>query len=189
MIRLAFIIQSFLWILPLGCSSQPSLPLYDTTINSQLILRDNKSIEKSIGDVMQKLDTIKDLPDVYFVNTLGTESLRLIFYPGDTKNTISSFEVLSVDYTDKVQKLWPTSFASFTTESGIKLGMTKEEIVKIKGRDFKVTNSGAEVVLEYVTDEKEDTGFLKRYNMPSYFAKYIFQYNRLIRFAFGFDYP
>lgn len=102
------------------------------------MLKNCTSIEKNFGNIMNKLDMSKDFPDVCFSNTTGTENLRLIFYPGDAKNSI---------------------------------------------------NDSSRTTIRYVTDEKRDKDFLRRYNIPSYCSQYTFQNGKLLKFSFGFEYP
>ena len=63
------------------------------------------------------------------------------------------------------------------------------KVIEKKGKPFEVNNKDDKVVLRYNTDEKNGSEFLKKYNMPFYFAEYIFKNNILVKFAFGFEYP
>lgn len=186
---------AFLALLILSCKTHSiksvnSISTVDTSINNQLILRNANSIERTIGDIMQKLDKNKDLPDVYFSNSSRTEVLRMVFFPGDHNNQISIFEVIKGDLFDSIVSAPVVKYNSFVTESGIGIGMSKLNVIKKKGNSYLTSKdkSGLEV-LRYTYDKTNDPIFLTRYNMPSYFAEYCFNDNVLVRFAFGFDYP
>ena len=80
---------------------------------------------------------------------------------------------------------------SFTkTESGIKIGISKKELLAIKGDDFTNKQVGNQEVLSYKIDDFSSSSFLKKYNMPVYFAEYWFTNDdRLVKYKFGFEYP
>ncbi len=163
----------------------------DTVINKVIILENAASIEKNLGDCMLLLDENADLPFVVFHNASGTQYLKLIFHPGNSKNRFSYFEVGSTN--DKPQKsrkkLNKTRFQSFTTQSGIRLGMSKQEIVNLKGSDYQKSLTNKIQVIDYKIDNIKKSGFLRRYNMPEYTTRYFFQKDILIKFSFGFEYP
>ena len=169
-----------------SCNAKLSTESHDTTINGKIKLRNSASAESNLGDAMARLDTTKDLPDVFFKNKTGTEFLRLVFFPGDNKNTFSVFEVSKANANQNASS---SSFANFTTESGIKLGLSKAEVIKRSGKDYKEIKSENATKLRYEIDEKKDKEFLTRYNMPLYFVEYIFKNDLLEKYTLGFEYP
>ena len=79
---------------------------------------------------------------------------------------------------------------AFVSGSGIRLGMTKADVVKRIGRCFKTASKGDMQTIRYrVEDETAQLPILKQGNMPSYYAEYQFQRGRLVRFRIGHDYP
>ena len=163
--------------------------VFDTTINKVLILRNSNSVLNNIGDITSKLDKGKDFPDALFKSTTGTEVLKVVFFPGDPENCISMFEVAERKAYNKVHKLWPTRFKLFETESGVKLGISKEKLLKIKPGKYKESKIGDQTILLLSTDSVDDKLFLDKYNMVSYTVSYYFRSNRLVKFSFGFEYP
>ncbi len=81
-----------------------------------------------------------------------------------------------------------TSLVGFSTESGIALGMSKDRLTAIKGKSHQVIRRGNAETLHYTISDPGNS-FLRRYNMPLYRAEYRFVNDKLIRFAFGFEYP
>jgi hypothetical protein len=160
----------------------------DSSINNDLLLQNASSTIDVLGDVMVEIDKDVDYPDVYF-KSKGDEYLRVIFFPGNESNSLSQFEVGSiVDL--KIDRLIPIDYSSFKTESGIQLGITKENLVKIKGNIFDRKEVNGYEVISYRIDDYASSSFLKRYNMPIYFAEYWFtKDNQLDKFKFGFEYP
>ncbi len=84
----------------------------------------------------------------------------------------------------------PVDYPSFKTESGIKIGMSKKELLEIKGDSFLKKQVNGQEVLSYRIDDFSSSAFLKKYNMPAYFAEYWFTNdNRFFKYKFGFEYP
>ena len=161
----------------------------DTTINGQLFLCNPSSIKTHFGNIMPLLDKNTDLPDVYILNNTEQQYLRMIFHPGNVINSISEFEIgLVSDLSLKVKKN-SSSFESFDTEQQITLGMTKEELLKIKGINYSERIKNDVLSITYVIDNYNKSPFLKKYNMPIYVAEYWFKDDKLIKYHFGFLYP
>jgi hypothetical protein len=177
-------------LISIVCSAKQNADpiIHDITVNGKIKLRNSFSIEKNLGDVMSKLNSDKDLPDVYFKNKSGTEYLRLVFFSGDTKNIISLFEVSKIGLISKPPKIYQSVFPYFFTESGIKLEMTMSDVVGKKGNKFKKTSKGELIVLKYRINYETNPKFLTAYNMPLYIAEYTFKNGVLVKFIFGFEY-
>jgi len=170
-----------------ACDSKSEHPTLDTTINGVVLLRNSASIERNFGDLMKKIDLKKDIPDVRIKNQSGTQYLRLAFYPGDNKNVFSLFEVSNNSLGS--QNALSSSILNFDTESGIKLGLSKTEVINKKGNNYQESKKGDLIKLRYEIDEKKDKKFLDKYNMPLYVAEYFFKNDVLETFSFGFEYP
>jgi len=74
-------------------------------------------------------------------------------------------------------------FEYFFTSDKIKLGITKNNLIAIKGNNYKIKKKNYNEILEY---RIENNKFISRYNMPIYIATYYFNNNKLIKFRFGF---
>jgi len=73
------------------------------------------------------------------INSGGTEMKKNEFYQAE----ISPYDKKIVPN--------PTKYANFSTESGIKLGISKKDLIKIKGNNFVETNH----VLRYEISDYE----------------------------------
>jgi hypothetical protein len=158
----------------------------DTTLNNLIFLRNPSSLVNVLGDVSKRLNRwAHTFPDIYFINQKKDEYVRLVFYPGFGPNDISVFEVGYTDALDEPVrdfKLNPfgNSCAIFFTESGIKLGISKEVFLNISKKDIELK------------EESDDTGKYMVYRIDDelYEAKYYFNNeNVLIKFCYGYIYP
>jgi len=116
--------------------------------------------------------------------------LTLMVHPGDASNQISIFKIsYSKTPGNPFSQL---KNAEFITEKGIKLGISKSEIIGSLGSCYSVKDSTSiSMVLEYKLELPNDskTAFLARNQMPLYFANYYLINNLLESFEFGFENP
>jgi hypothetical protein len=153
---------------------------------SGLLLFDNTTIESQLGDLMPFVNKNETLPSVHVMNSDRTEYLKLVFHPGSVNNNFAEFEVGLRESAPEKKESLSSRVKTFVTESGISLGSKKDEVIKKKGDDFVADGNK----IKYVIDDFEKSAFLKKYNMPVYFAEYEFDMtDTLIRFRFGFEYP
>lgn len=156
----------------------------DTSINGKIFLLNSKSIKKEIGDIMPKLNTKANLPDIFFLNKSGNQYLRLIFHSGDFKNSFSMFEV---GYTSSSMRIKNRlQYTDFYTERMIKLGISKSKFISIMGGCVKKIKGENEYFFKL---NNPNDPFLEMYGLPVYEAYYIFKNNILVKFYFGFGYP
>jgi hypothetical protein len=153
----------------------------DTEV-SGISLRNSESA-RSVIDGNYILD---EEDKVSYLSQDSKEKLTLSFYSGDVKYQFSEFDVSWATGHDK-EKIIPVS--SFKTNNGIYLGMTKEEIIRILGNHFILRRTKNNSYLYYEIVDLIHSDFLKKYNMPHYYAKYFLKQDRLVRFQFGFEYP
>ena len=153
----------------------------DVKINNLELVNPN-SILKSIGDLKEFVREEEGLPYAIFTNETKDTKLVLTLFPGSSINDVYQFKIEHVMEELKNVKVLPIK--TFISENGIRLGMSKEELIKIKGNTYLVKDN----YLEYrVSGNKE---FLNKYNMPSYFARYFFSKDKNInKIEFGFKYP
>lgn len=161
----------------------------DSSINNCIFLHSPSSTLETLGDIMPLLDANKDLPDAYFkTQSEETEYLRVVFFPGNELNSISQFEIGYSSNLSDTLNLNSADFSSFQTESGIKLGMTRQELVSIKGNEFREEKVEGQTLLTFSIDDSSSS-FLSRYNMPLYIAEYWLMDGKITKYRFGFEYP
>jgi len=127
------------------------------------------------------------LPYVRFATRDGREELRLYEHYGDEVYSYNEIEVTPARASVSAAKRLPV--ANFSTERGIKLGITEQDLTRTLGSCFKSRRGNAgETTIQYAIDDPGHA-LLKRGNMPSYYAHYVFRRGKLARFKFGFEYP
>ena len=156
------------------------------TLIGEISINNSNNVNKYLGkDVMEKL-IFTELPNSSVTSMDREQRLTFYFHPGSSTKEFSEFKV---NYNEnKNRKEEVTDDIEFKTESGIKLGMTSGEIRSIKGEPKIVTKNGT-TVFHYKIDDFKNSEFLKKYNMPIYYANYVFNNGYLIEFSFGFEYP
>ena len=150
-----------------------------------IAIRDAKSAAHTIGG------SVADSSGEYhFYSKLEGETLTLVQHPGDFKNQISIFRV---EYSSKASYNYKQlAVDAFKTESGIKLGMAKNQIIeKLGGCYSRIDSTSKYIELYYRIEQPKDsrTKLLKRNSMPAYYASYKLHDNKLERMEFGFEYP
>jgi hypothetical protein len=157
----------------------------DTSLNG-IILRNSKSADNVIG-TDNKID---EKEQYHFYSLMGAETLTLTKHPGDGKNQISVFRVSYSDKADYGYK--QLKVENFQTEKGIKLGLTKKQLIEKLGNCYAVVDSTENCIeLYYRIENPKDskTKILESNNMPVYYATYTFCNDKLRYYEFGFEYP
>ncbi len=180
--------------IPLILLGQPKKVFVPDETISNIRLVDSTSALKKYPKLNQlaytQTDETNPFANFKFYNKDSSEILALIIYPGAYKNC---FYVFNVTKTSNVQvkfKVYSLPDNFFITESGIKIGLTKSELLAIKGTPFQIkTEQGNEILCYKINSFDSDTKILSKYNMPEYYADYTFKQSRLIKFEFGFTYP
>ena len=155
----------------------------DTSL-SDIKLRDAKSATIILGVTKLNGDTT-----YHFYSKDKKEVLGVTVHPGDYYSQISIFQV---KYADKSNQATVSKIDNFKTEKGIRLGLTKNEIIARLGNCYSVTDSTKySYVINYRLEDPNDskTKLLERQNMPIYYATYKFKSDKLIDYEFGFEYP
>jgi hypothetical protein len=157
----------------------------DTSL-SGIIIRNAESVTKIVGD-QNELDSMEQC---HFYTKLERETLTLTQHPGDGKNKISIFKV---EYSDKASYGYKQlSIDTLKTEKGIRLGLTKKQIIQKLGSCYAALDSISNYIelyyrIEMPNDSK--TSLLARHKIPAYYASYKICNDRLRQFEFGFEYP
>lgn len=166
----------------------------DTTINGKLVLENPQSVKAFLPDsqVPETCENrVRPCPFSLFVNKTGTAYLFAYCYEGSLRNEYSAFEIGYVTDIAPLEgmKHYTVPDNLFTTETGIKLGMDVEELIKIKGKDFQRTGKTDEngSWLVYRMDAQSD--FCRKYGMPDYVMKVRVSNGKINRICFGFEYP
>ena len=154
----------------------------DISVND-IKLSDTTAVVLGYSDLKYNIIEDKEvLPYAIFTNENKTEILKLYLFYGAKRNEFYQVEISPYD---KKTISNPTKYKNFSTESGIKLGISKKDLIKIKGNNFVETNH----VLRYEISDYEKSHFLEKYNLPIYFAEYTFDQDKLSKIYFGFEYP
>lgn len=161
--------------------TKPDTSVYD------IILNDRQSSIKQVGEKFAPIEDNVDMPHENFCTQDRMQTLTLFFHYGGARNEFSEFQIKQYSHSDSATVLKATSFK---TNSDIKLGLSKANVISILGDCFKTISSNkTKEIIKYHIDDYEHSSFLQRYNYPSYYAEYEFQNDKLVRFRFGFEYP
>jgi hypothetical protein len=164
----------------------------DTSINS-IHLLNSTNIQNYLGkncmDEILKLGESEDFPNIEVLSENKEQKLTVYFHPGGVKYKFSEFKVCY--NVGKTSKLKTTPDKEFVSESGVRLNLTFAELKAIKGEPKTITNDKENQLstYQYLIDDFQHSAFLKRYNLPIYYAHYTFEKGVLIEFKFGFEYP
>lgn len=162
----------------------------DSTINKKLILDNYESISSFYSDNKDILtiERVRESPVVIFSDVSGQQYLLAYHYEGSTKNAFDCFEIgyFADDQTLNGKRIYKTGFDEFKTESNICLGMSFNDLISKKGKSYKTIVHNNTTLITY---NVENSSFVKRYNMPGYFMKFLIINNKVFKITFGFDYP
>ncbi len=157
----------------------------DIKVND-LELVNPKSILNKVGGLEKITKEDKGLPYVSFVNIDKRLKLTLVSFPGSGYNDIYQFIIEQASGLDNEQVV---QYENFITESNLKLGMKKSDIIKIKGNEYSSNKKDVTEIITYRIENYNSSSFLKKYNMPSYFMEFTLKDNIVVKIRFGFDYP
>lgn len=162
----------------------------DTIINGKFSLRNPGLLEELKLILFVKLiEKIRQSPVAIISNEDQTEYLLLHQFEGDTEDTYSILEISKEEPALKNAIQYNSAEKNFQSESGIKLGLSMAEIVKIKGLGYTLEGTGKDTLLRYTITDYDNSAFLKAYNMPSYFLAIKIKNAKAEHVSFGFDYP
>lgn len=149
-------------------------------------IRNAESILNVLGE---KTKMEGDSTHIFYSNN-KKQILELTIHPGDSYNQVSIFNI-SYAYKSNLN-LRQINSKEFETEKGIKLGISKRQIIEKLGTCYVVKDSSNNSIelnywLELPNDSK--TKILKTNNMPIYYASYKLINDKLENIEFGFEYP
>ncbi len=165
----------------------------DTTINNKIILENYRSLSTFYltKRPLSIVEGLRENPVIIFRNESDREYLLAYQYEGNTENAFSCFEIGYVEDDEiiSLEKSNQTQETYFQTESGLRLGLSLEDVTQIKGREYVKQKSGDYTVLRYKIDDYENSNFLKKFNFPEYFIEIKLRNNIVANLKFGFSYP
>lgn len=173
-----------------GCAQIQNKAIFspDTSV-SGICLRNPQSVMNVIGSNLTFSERTEfEFPVACYRNSNDSSVLRMFFYYGDLENQVSLFEVSNCDLLPFDSTIQRIGINNFVTDSGIMLGTSKQHLVEIKGLPIATESVDGLSVFHYEISEPQ-SGFLERYQMPSYFADYYLSNDRVVKFIFGFGYP
>jgi len=165
----------------------------DTTINKKLVLENHLSSKNFYAriDTVNLLERLRTSPVAVFSNASNSEYLLAYQYEGTTNHSFSCFEIGYMQDLEKVdvRKINLSIEKSFKTESGLALGISLADVVKLKGVYYKKVTNRNDVLLTYRINDLATSPFLMKYNMPGYFMEIKIKGDEVVKILFGFDYP
>jgi len=162
------------------------------TMIGQLSLINSNNVDSYLGnDIMSKLTELgedKALPHATVLSKDKKQKLTVYFHPGSVDKEFSEFKI---EYNNErlINNGTIVSDYEFVTENKIKLGISVGDLKSIKGEPDSLKTNGERIIYQYRVDDFHFSSFLKKYNMPIYYADYLFSNGYLTEFKFGFEYP
>ncbi|WP_417940985.1 hypothetical protein [Flavobacterium sp. RS13.1] len=148
-----------------------------------------RNAESTLNILGKKTKLEGDSTHVFYSND-KKQKLGLTVHPGDSYSEVSIF---NISYADKSKlNLRQINSEEFKTEKGIKLGISKRQIIEKLGTCYVVKDiSKNSIELNYRLELPNDskTKILKTNNMPIYYASYKLTNDKLENIEFGFEYP
>jgi len=148
-----------------------------------------RNVESTLNVLGKKTSLEGDSTHVFYSSD-KKQKLGLTVHPGDYRSQVSIF---NISYSDNSkQKINELNFKEFKTEKGIKLGISKSEIIKKLGNCYLAKDSTkTSIELNYRIEQPRDskTKLLQNNNMPIYYANYKLKNDKLENIEFGFEYP
>jgi hypothetical protein len=164
----------------------------DISINN-LTIDDSSSIGKALGNIRNankyKWTLSDDDEGIFLLNYSGTKYLKM-------EQTLSAggkaFDFFEVGY--KNERKNPkiiynkSQYPDFITESGIKLGISKDRFFKIKGHKLKLKKGKDEMFYKNINDF-DNCAYNKKLGESTFELWWIFRKGVLIKFGFGYQNP
>jgi len=151
---------------------------------NNLEIENPKSIIDNYVNLKGKLIKGESLPHITLLNKTKTQKVKMVTFPGSSTNDVYQFFVSKAKKTD--ESLPTIKYESFVSNSGIHFGLSKEEVIKIKGDNF-LTKENA---IYYEFSHLDCPEISEKFNFPIYFSEYFFDDdNKLDKFSFGLVYP
>lgn len=161
----------------------------DSTINQTIVLENPQSAKlfhPGGGDLQIEKSRVRPNLFTLFLSSDSTQYLFAYHYEGSRKNQYSAFEIGYVRDLPKGIRHYVSQASCFATESGVKPGISLQDLQKLKGVNYrKEENNGTWLV--YRMDDTTD--FCRKYAMPGYEMKVRITDGKVSAVWFGFEYP
>jgi hypothetical protein len=166
-----------------SCSQKPNRaqPKYKDTSINKFVLLNSRSIQETLGDQTGKIIEDEKATRIIVSNSDSSEFLTLFHLDGSNVNTFNEFEVSKKREMGMPIQIVKDKF--FVTESGVRLGMTLEQLLQTKGKGVIKKDTMGVTIISY---KIKNTELQNKYEMPIYESSYYFKKNKLFRFTFGF---
>lgn len=159
----------------------------DTLVLNYLTLRNHEAVfqfaPQFTGEKLVK--NVRESPVFIFVNQDDTSYLFAYQYEGSTRYAFDCFEIGYIQDLEYKKEALKVDQAFFGLESGLKLRLSLEELIEIKGEKY--TQEGKQII--YRINDGMHNPFLKQYNMPSYFLICTLVHDVITTIKFGFEQP
>ena len=195
-----------------GAGAAPNTPCElktpDVSVHG-IKLGDGKTSRERLGQAYKLTlpEPNSDFPWAVFFSSDGKQTMALQKHPGGGTDDFMMAEVQFANrkpgfnltteesgYMGKAPRSQVLPEPEFVSGAGIRLGMSKTEVLGRLGRCFvtmhrKRTRETIRHQMDESVNPAETPGFLKRAKMPGYIAEYEFERDKLVRYRFGFPYP
>lgn len=156
---------------------------------SGIYLADPESTARALGTNIPLVEEGDDFPTASYCNQDKTQILTLVFHYGGIRNSFNELRIKKADERVCSSVGYLKGINEFQTGKGIKLGITKNTLIKALGEGITTDEGKGLLTVKYRISGYEHSPFLKYYNMPLYYGEYRFLNGMLIEFSFGFEYP
>jgi hypothetical protein len=156
-----------------------------------IYLQNDSSTTNALGkDIWKKhFEADSMFPRIECFSADNRQILRLFFHYGGFRNSVAEFELLfTPSHYRKNKKVVSVKSAEFVSKNGVRLGMTRAQLIRIIGTNYKQNTTGEYEELIYYTDDTNN-GILKKLGGVAYFIKCNFRKGKLCQYNFGFEYP
>ena len=159
----------------------------DTLIQGFLALNNYSYSERFNDNLTSKnqVEFLRESPVFIFSSKHKSEYLLAYQYEGATKGEFSCFEIGYRSDLETTHSSIGVELERFVLESGVQLGLTLEELLKIKGNNYRKDKD----TVVYAIEDYVGSTFLKQQNSPGYFLKCTFKNDKINTIRFGFEYP
>lgn len=164
----------------------------DISINN-LSIDDSSSIAKALGNIQNakkyKWTFSGDDEGIFLLNNSGTKYLKMVQTLGAGGKSFDFFEVGYKSEKKNAKINYNKSqYPDFITESGIKLGISKETFFKIKGHKLK-HKKGQEEMFYININDFDNCDYDKKLGESTFELWWVFRKGILVKFGFGYQNP
>ena len=163
--------------------------MFEESSISGISLGNPESMLRVLGNPSKAYHSEYPNPGTYYryINPSSTELITLIQHPGPPRYTIFEVEVTEIKGKRKLP-IFPGIEGSFVSDKGIRIGMTRSEVLEVLGSPSEVCTDKPKHDLS-ISQDSNPSSLILRYSKPRYKAVYIFENDVLKEFKFGSPAP